>query len=73
MKTKRSLDSYRREVRKLRDLIVDIQWVQQTNNSSESCTGCGWQRHMGCCASCPVAKVTGDFGKPQATQEKTDA
>lgn len=59
----KSIRSYQREIRKLKDLINDVQWVQPLYNGSPSCSGCGEQKHFGCSKECPVAKVTGDYGE----------
>ena len=42
----RSVRSYQREIKMLRDLLHDVRWVQPTYNGSPSCSGCGQQQHM---------------------------
>lgn len=61
----RSLRSYQREVRQLRDVIAGMQWVQPIYNGAPSCAGCGEMKHHGCASNCPAARVTGDRGRPE--------
>jgi hypothetical protein len=58
----RSLTSYQREIRKLKALILSMQWVQPTYNGSPSCSSCGQQQHLGCTSWCAAARVTGNRG-----------
>lgn len=46
MKEKRSVRSYQREVKALRELLAEMEWVQPTYNGSPSCPCCGNQQHM---------------------------
>lgn len=64
-KEPRTLRSYRREAKRLRDLVERIQWVQPMFNGCDSCSGCGAMRHHGCMEGCEVARVTGSRGKDQ--------
>ena len=52
-----------RKLRELTQLIEQIQWVCPTYNGSDSCSGCGSQRHLGCEKGCPVAAITKDRGR----------
>lgn len=61
----KSVRSYQREIRKLRDLVTGMQWVQPMHNGSQSCAGCGAMRHLGCARDCPIAQITRDFGTPE--------
>ncbi len=62
-KSPRSVRSYQNEIRKLKELICGIQWVQPTYNGSHSCSCCGEQKHIGCNKDCAVAKITDDYGR----------
>jgi hypothetical protein len=64
----RSAQSYQREIRRLKDVIHDMQWVMPIYNGAHSCAGCGQMRHHGCSTDCPAAAVTGDHGEPKATE-----
>lgn len=46
--------SYQREIRKLRELVRSVEWVQPMYNGSPSCPFCGAQQHWGHTASCPM-------------------
>ncbi len=59
----KSLRTYQRNIKNLKDLIYNLQWVCPTSNSSDSCSGCGNHRHFGCKKDCVVAKITKDFGE----------
>lgn len=58
----KSVRTYQRQIKHLRQLIADMQWVQPTYNGSQSCSGCGEQRHNGCDPDCPAAAITGSAG-----------
>lgn len=58
----KSARSYQREIKKLKDLITDMQWVQPAYNGSPSCACCGEQQHQGCAEGCQGANITGDWG-----------
>lgn len=58
----KTIRTYQRTIKHLRDLLADVQWVQPTYNGSPSCSGCGNQEHWGCAPDCPVARVTGSRG-----------
>ncbi len=66
MRKFRSVRSYQNEIRKLKDLIAVMQWVQPTYNGSLSCSFCGAQEHQGCEPDCAAAKVTGNSGNKEA-------
>jgi hypothetical protein len=61
----RSVRSYQREIRELKNTIGEMQWVQPTYNGNPSCSGCGMQKHLGCSLGCPAASVTRDFGQQE--------
>ncbi len=60
----KSIRSYQREIKKLKDLLSDVQWVCPSYNGADSCSGCGAMRHNRCDKDCPVAQVTKDYGDP---------
>ena len=57
MKPKRSVRSYQREIRKLRELVRRMTWVQPMSNSSPSCACCGNQKHFGHNDLCAAARL----------------
>lgn len=61
----RSIRSYQREIRNLKELIEQMQWVCPTYNGADSCAGCGGMRHLGCYPDCEVANITKDYGTPE--------
>ena len=50
----------------LKSIIVNMQWVQPTSNSSPSCAFCGHQQHWGCANDCAAARISSDRGIPDA-------
>lgn len=50
----RSVRSYRRDIARLKNLILDSQWYQPLYNGSPSCPFCGNQKHMNHSMDCPV-------------------
>lgn len=57
--------TYQRRIKRLREVIEDMQWVQPIYNGAPSCAGCGEMRHHGCSTDCPAAKITGNRGRPE--------
>ena len=53
----RSVRSYQREIKKLRDVLADVQWVQPMYNGSPSCSDCGQQQHLHDDASCGLTAI----------------
>lgn len=66
----RSVRSYQREIRQLKELIVGMQWVAPSYNGADSCSCCGNMRHTGCMSDCEAAKVTNNFGDEAAAPEE---
>lgn len=58
----KSIRTYQKEIRKLKQVIGDMHWVQPTYNGSSSCAYCGAQQHMRCYLDCEAAAITGDYG-----------
>ena len=56
-KRKRNIRSYQREIRKLKNLVQDMTWVQPLYNGSPSCACCGNQKHMGHSQGCDAARL----------------
>ena len=54
---RRSVRSYQRDVRRLRNLLEDIEWVQATYNGAPFCSCCGNQEHFGHDPGCVLARV----------------
>ena len=61
----KSIRTYQRKIKELKDLVSSIQWVQPTYNGSPSCSGGGAQQHHGCEKDCPVAKITKNRGETE--------
>ena len=58
MKAKnRSIRSYQREIKRLRDLVRAMTWVQPMYNGSPSCACCGNQQHIGHSKGCDAARL----------------
>jgi hypothetical protein len=58
----RSELSYRKEIRRLKELIAEMHWVQPMSNSSPSCGYCGVQQHLHA-EHCEISKLMEDtFG-----------
>lgn len=55
----RSQRSYQREIKKLKDLLRDIEWVQPMYNGSPSCSCCGNQQHQGHQPDCALKAIVG--------------
>ena len=56
----RTARSYQREIRKLKDLLASVEWVQPTYNGSPSCPFCGNQQHWNHGDECPLPKECRD-------------
>ena len=54
---KRSARSYQREIKRLKDLIREMTWVQPAYNGSPSCACCGNQQHWGHAPGCDAARL----------------
>jgi hypothetical protein len=54
MKRKRSVRSYQREIKALKDVLAQVEWVQPTYNGSPSCSFCGSQKHNGHDSDCDL-------------------
>lgn len=55
----KSIRSYQREIKQLREMVASMLWVQPSYNGSPSCAFCGIQQHHHeehCDASALVAK-----------------
>jgi hypothetical protein len=63
----KSIRTYQRQIRALNALVADMQWVQPSYNGAPSCAGCGAMQYHGCDTDCPAAKITGDAGRPEAS------
>ena len=46
--------SYQRELRKLRELVRSVEWVQPMYNGGPSCPFCGAMQHWNHNAGCPL-------------------
>lgn len=46
--------SYQRELRKLRELLRSVEWVQPQSNTSPSCPFCGAMQHWNHREDCPL-------------------
>lgn len=53
----RTARSYQREIKKLKNLLADVMWVQPMYNGSPSCSCCRNQQHMGHADDCELAKL----------------
>jgi len=54
---RRSVRSYQREIKCLREWLANVQWVQPTYNGSPSCSGCGEQKHLHHDGNCGLAAI----------------
>ena len=54
MKRTRSTRSYQREIKKLKDVLEQVEWVQPMYNGSPSCSCCGNQQHVGHAKGCDL-------------------
>ena len=52
-----TLQTAKRRVKALEDLILDMEWVQPTYNGCGSCPCCGNMDHWGHAKDCAVAKI----------------
>ena len=53
--------TYQRRIRRLRQMLADVEWVQPTYNGSPSCSYCGNQQHWGHATDCALAS---ELGRP---------
>jgi len=55
----KSVRTYQREVRKLKDLLATVMWVQPSYNGAPSCSYCGAMQHHGHHKECELAAIVG--------------
>ena len=51
--------NYQRTIKRLRDLLSDLEWVQPMYNGSPSCSCCAHQQHFGHAEGCELAVELG--------------
>jgi len=50
----KSIRTYQREIKRLRELVASAEWYQPTYNGSPSCPYCANQQHWNHAVDCPL-------------------
>lgn len=53
----RSIRSYQRRIKALKDLLRDVTWVQPIYNGAPSCSCCGQMKHHGHADDCDMLRL----------------